>query len=66
VILISGYDFLKQLTERVTSYINDPTKKQEKNIQDSEKSQSGYSSHWFGVLPFAIKTFINNKKSRKP
>lgn len=62
MIFISGLDFLKYMTERLATYFNiKPIDQEDAN----EYSQLGYTNRWFGMIPFAIKTFFRNNKSRR-
>lgn len=63
--MISGFDLLKYLTERFTNYINISPEEKNKLDESEETGQTGYTNHWFGILPFAVKSFINKNKSRK-
>lgn len=62
MIFISGLDFLKYLTERLTSQIGKKPTDKPKSYKYNEPT--GYTNQWFGIIPFAIKTFLKNNKSR--
>lgn len=58
-------DFLKYLTERFTRLISEKKSTNQKEDDPREKSsQTGYSNRWFGIVPFAVKTFFKNNKSK--
>ncbi len=58
---MSGHDYLKFLTEELTTLMNEPPNiKKERKLK---RKQSLSSDHWFGILPLAIRTYLR-KNSR--
>jgi len=61
---MSGYDYIQFLTEQFTTRLNASQQSPEPQ-HDNQIKQSTISNPWFGVLPFALKTMLKNKNSRK-
>nr|WP_068671897.1 YqzE family protein [Oceanobacillus sp. Castelsardo] len=53
---MKGNDYLKFVTEQVVSYLDLPAEERQKRKSERKNMGSGFSNHWFGVLPFAIKS----------
>ncbi|MFD1360687.1 YqzE family protein [Lentibacillus salinarum] len=52
---ISFNDYVKYLTQQITSYLDTPAgEKREQRVKNKVKPPV-YSNRWFGVLPFAFK-----------
>lgn len=54
--LLKGNDYLKFVTEQVVSYLDLPAEERQKRKSNRKNISSGFSNHWFGVLPFALKS----------
>ncbi|MUV39653.1 uncharacterized protein JNUCC1_03537 [Lentibacillus sp. JNUCC-1] len=50
-------DYVKFLTETLTSYIDQPKEDRKQHKKDKAEPRSALSDRWFGVLPFAMKLF---------
>lgn len=51
---MSGHEYLKFLTEELTTFMNEPSR-----IKRGRKQKQALSSdYWFGILPLAIKTYF--------
>lgn len=59
-ILISGLDYLKYVTEQVTTYVDLPKEKKKK--KPDKKLTPYYSNRWFGIVPFSLKTYFKKVK----
>lgn len=57
VILISGNDYVKFVTEKMVTFINSTPEQRQAKKQKQEPEPNLYSNRWFGVLPFAFKIF---------
>ena len=57
---ISGLDYLKYVTEQVTTYVDLP--KEMKKKKADKKPTPYYSNHWFGILPFSLKSYFKKNK----
>jgi len=53
---LKGNDYIKFVTEQVVSYLDLPAEERQKRKLDRKNTNSNFSNHWFGVLPFAIKS----------
>lgn len=58
LIIISGLEYLKYVTEQVTMHFDLPTEDKKKKKHLEKKPQPYYSNHWFGVIPFSIKSYF--------
>ena len=58
MITISGNDYIKFLTQQVTSYIDlNPQERKQKRINRKE-SRSHFLERWLGVLPLMLKIHL--------
>ncbi|GGK03219.1 hypothetical protein GCM10007063_26760 [Lentibacillus kapialis] len=48
-------DYVKYLTERITSYIDTPTNEKREQKLKNKSEEPVYSNKWLGILPFAFK-----------
>lgn len=51
---MSNHSFIKYLTEQFVIYINQSPDEKDKQ-KTLNKSDSLYTSHWFGLIPFAFR-----------
>jgi hypothetical protein len=58
VIIISGNDYLKFMTEQVVSYIDLPAEERKKRKNEQKNSHQSYTNRWLGILPFAFRILI--------
>lgn len=54
-IKIKTNDFVKFITEQLVTYMHLPAEERKKRRKYKQES-SGYTSKWFGIVPFAIRT----------
>ncbi|MFC4388547.1 YqzE family protein [Gracilibacillus marinus] len=54
-------EYVKYVTQRVVKYMETP-KAERKKIKTEKKETRSQSSHWFGVLPFAFRLFLQRRK----
>lgn len=53
---MSFNDYVKYLTEQITSYMDTPAEeKREQRLKRQKEEPPVYSNRWLGVLPFAFK-----------
>ncbi|MFC4558796.1 YqzE family protein [Virgibacillus kekensis] len=55
---MSGNDYIKYLTEQITTYIDTPAEEKKLKKSAHKHSMPGYTNRWLGVLPLALKMFI--------
>lgn len=55
---MSGQDLLKFITQEFTSFIDQSSVDRKKDKDKRQENRGVYSSHWFGIVPFAFKTLI--------
>ena len=60
---MSGNAYIKYLTEQITTYIDLPSETR-KQLRSKRKQDANYGSHWFGILPFALKMFLTKQNNR--
>ncbi len=60
---MKGLEYLKYLTEHVTSSYLIPHKTDEDSVRDNQPTIHHYNK-FFGMVPFAIKILLQKKKSR--
>ncbi|APC48312.1 YqzE family protein [Virgibacillus halodenitrificans] len=53
---MSGNDYLKFMTEQIVSYIDLPPEERKKK-HNEKKSNKIVANRWFGILPFAYRTW---------
>ncbi len=58
---MSSNDYLKFLVSRMVSYLDLPP---EVRREERRNRKQSWSYHWFGMLPFSLKLFINKQKGR--
>jgi hypothetical protein len=63
VIMASGGDLIKYITQRVVTYIDTP-KEARKEIHSS-KPKEPWKYRWFGMLGMAIDIWMRNRMKRK-
>ena len=64
VVVMSGNDYLKFMTEQVVSYIDLPSEERKKRKEAQRKQNSFYTTRWFGMLPFTLKIMFQKENSR--
>ncbi|WP_010530975.1 YqzE family protein [Lentibacillus jeotgali] len=52
-------DYVKYLTQQITSYIDTPAEKKREQKINNKGELPVYSNRWLGVLPFAFKVAKN-------
>ncbi|WP_338062626.1 YqzE family protein [Virgibacillus halotolerans] len=62
MIIISGNDYLKFVTEQVVTYIDMPPDERKKRKTKQKDTQGMYVNRWFGVLPFVFKIFFRKEQ----
>ena len=60
---MSGYDYIRYLTERMTTYLDTPRDKRDGRANRTDK-QAPHQNQWLGMLPLAVKTYFHKKQSR--
>lgn len=59
---MSGLEYLKYVTEQVTIHLDLPTEDKRKKKQSEKKAYPSMSNHWFGMIPFSIKSIFKKGK----
>lgn len=62
---MSTNDYVKFVTQQIVSYIDHP-KEERKLIKEKRKGErSPFLTRMFGILPFSLSLFIDNRKKKK-
>lgn len=61
---MSGNDYVKFMTEEIVRYMNLPQEEKKKRKEEKKQSKESRSNHWFGVIPFAVKLLIKQRKRK--
>lgn len=59
---MSGEDYIKYLTKEFVAYVDLPAEEKKKRKISKTKTQPFYSNRWFGLLPYAFKSFLQRVK----
>jgi len=60
--IISGNDYIKYITQQVTTYIDLPSDKRKERKAEQKHQRPSYSNRWLGVVPFMLRSFLKNAK----
>lgn len=55
---MSVSEYIKYLTQEVIAYVDSPAKERKLRKLETKTERPFYSNHWFGIVPFAIKSFF--------
>lgn len=58
-------DYLKYMTERVVSYLDNKTDEEEEDTQEKKVSREPWLTRWFGVLPMGLMMWWGQKADKK-
>lgn len=61
---LDGYDFIRYISERFTTFIHEQQRGKEQE-EEKKKQSRNYSNALFGLLPFAMKYIYQNRKRKK-
>lgn len=59
---MSSNDYVKYMTEKIVHYMDTPKSERKKYKEQLKNQKPIYPNKWFGVLPFAIRLFFQNRK----
>jgi len=63
MIVLSGNDYVKFMTEELVSYLNLSTDEKKKRKTERKNKSGSFSSHWFGIVPMAFQLLFNKKRN---
>ncbi|WP_066193002.1 MULTISPECIES: YqzE family protein [Gracilibacillus] len=63
---MANNEYIKYMTQRVVKYMDTPKEERKQRKQERKQSEIAYTNKWFGVLPFAIKLFMKERKDKRP
>jgi len=59
---MSNNDYVKYVTEKIVHYMDTPKNERKKQKEYRKENQTIYPNKWFGVIPFAVRLFFQNRK----
>ncbi|GAB2573509.1 YqzE family protein [Gracilibacillus alcaliphilus] len=58
-------EYIKYMTQRVVKYIDTPKDQRKQLKQEKKQVEVPYSNKWFGILPFAFRLMVIERKRKR-
>ena len=60
--MAGGQDIIRQLTERIVQYLDQPAEERKQRAQ--VKTKEPWPTRWFGMMPTAFKLWYKQRKGK--